>query len=59
SSESHPLRIPPFYDSLLGERVRLVLRAPEDPWVERLEAEKQEGFFREAFGVGLEVAWEV
>lgn len=43
----------------LGERVRLVLRAPEDPWVERLEAEKQEGLFREAFGVGLEVAWEV
>ncbi|WP_198665524.1 Ppx/GppA family phosphatase [Thermus sediminis] len=42
----------------LGERVRLLLQAPEDPWVERLEAEKQEGLFREAFGVGLEVVWE-
>lgn len=42
----------------VGERVRLVLKASEDPWVERLEAEKQEGLFREAFGLGLEVAWE-
>ncbi|WP_022797635.1 Ppx/GppA phosphatase family protein [Thermus islandicus] len=42
----------------VGERVRLVLKASEDPWVDRLEAEKQEGLFREAFGLGLEVAWE-
>ena len=42
----------------LGERVRLFLEADGDPWVERLEAEKQAGLFLEAFGVGLEVAWE-
>jgi exopolyphosphatase/guanosine-5'-triphosphate,3'-diphosphate pyrophosphatase len=41
----------------VGERVRLVLEASDEPWVERLEVEKQEGLFREAFGLGLEVAW--
>jgi len=41
----------------VGERVRLVLEASDEPWVERLEVEKQEGLFREAFGFGLEVAW--
>jgi exopolyphosphatase/guanosine-5'-triphosphate,3'-diphosphate pyrophosphatase len=42
---------------VLGERVRLVLEASEEPWVEVVEASKQEGLFREAFGVGLEVVW--
>lgn len=42
----------------VGERVRLVLEASEEPWVERLEAQRQEGLFREAFGLGLEVVWE-
>ena len=42
----------------LGERVRPFLEADGDPWVERLEAEKQAGLFLEAFGVGLEVARE-
>ena len=41
----------------LGERVRLTLEAEEDPWVERLEAEKQGGLFQEAFGLPLEVVW--
>jgi exopolyphosphatase/guanosine-5'-triphosphate,3'-diphosphate pyrophosphatase len=41
----------------LGERVRLLLEASEEPWVEVVEASKQEGLFREAFGVGLEVVW--
>ncbi|WP_105317318.1 Ppx/GppA phosphatase family protein [Thermus tenuipuniceus] len=41
----------------LGERVRLTLEAGEDPWVERLEAEKQGGLFQEAFGLPLEVVW--
>jgi exopolyphosphatase/guanosine-5'-triphosphate,3'-diphosphate pyrophosphatase len=33
-----------------GER-RLLLEASEEPWVEVVEASKQEGLFREAFGV--------
>jgi exopolyphosphatase/guanosine-5'-triphosphate,3'-diphosphate pyrophosphatase len=41
----------------LGERVRLLLEAAEDPWVERVEAEKQAGLFQKAFGLGLEVVW--
>jgi exopolyphosphatase/guanosine-5'-triphosphate,3'-diphosphate pyrophosphatase len=41
----------------LGEQVRLLLEASEEPWVEVVEASKQEGLFREAFGLGLEVAW--
>ena len=41
----------------LGERARLFLEATEEPWVEVLEASRQEALFREAFGVGLEVGW--
>ncbi|AEV16178.1 Exopolyphosphatase [Thermus sp. CCB_US3_UF1] len=41
----------------LGERIRLRLLAPEDPWVERVEAEKQGGLFLQAFGLPLEVVW--
>ncbi|MFN3368016.1 MAG: Ppx/GppA family phosphatase [Thermus sp.] len=41
----------------LGERVRLALEAEADPWVERLEAEKQGELFQEAFGLPLEVVW--
>jgi exopolyphosphatase/guanosine-5'-triphosphate,3'-diphosphate pyrophosphatase len=41
----------------LGERIRLLLEASEEPWVEVVEVSKQEGLFREAFGVGLEVVW--
>lgn len=42
---------------VLGAGVRLELLAAEEPWVERLEAEKQAGLFQEAFGLPLEVAW--
>ncbi|WP_243089748.1 Ppx/GppA family phosphatase [Thermus neutrinimicus] len=41
----------------LGGRVRLALEAEADPWVERLEAEKQGELFQEAFGLPLEVVW--
>lgn len=41
-----------------GERVRLLLKAEEEPWVERVEAEKQGGLFQKAFGLALEVDWE-
>ncbi len=41
----------------LGEGARLFLEAAEEPWVEVLEASKQEALFREAFGLGLEVVW--
>ncbi|WP_243094745.1 Ppx/GppA family phosphatase [Thermus thalpophilus] len=42
----------------LGANVRLVLQAVEDPWVERIEAEKQAGLFQQAFGLAMEVVWE-
>lgn len=42
----------------LGERVRLHLEAKEEPWVEKVEAEKQAGLFQEVFGLGLEVLWD-
>ncbi len=41
----------------LGEGVRLHLEAEEEPWVEKVEAEKQAGLFQAAFGLGLEVLW--
>lgn len=42
----------------VGPGVRLALLAGADPWVERVEAEKQAPLFQKVYGRPLEVVWE-
>jgi exopolyphosphatase/guanosine-5'-triphosphate,3'-diphosphate pyrophosphatase len=41
-----------------ADKVRLMLQAPNEPWVELVEVRKQQSIFRKAFGRNLEVTWQ-